>query len=61
MTLLGFLFSVGLAVGPSAIYFEQAYRIKQRRNSEGFSRDVCAVLLISNIAVSVVAGYKWEG
>ncbi|KDN48448.1 hypothetical protein K437DRAFT_293895 [Tilletiaria anomala UBC 951] len=50
MTLFSFLFSVGLAVGPPLIYGEQAYQMQQRRNSEGFSKDVCAVLLVANIS-----------
>jgi hypothetical protein len=52
MTLMSILVSIGLAVGPPLIYAEQAYRMQERRNSSGFSKDVCAVLLISNIAVS---------
>ncbi len=50
MTLASILVSIGLAVGPALIYAEQAYRMQERRNAEGFSKDVCAVLLIANIA-----------
>lgn len=47
---LGFLATVGMVIGPPFVYADQAYSIARRRNSEGFSKDVCAVLLIANIA-----------
>ncbi|PPQ65770.1 hypothetical protein CVT26_000371 [Gymnopilus dilepis] len=55
--------SVGMAVGPPLVYADQAYSIvkkksvrpclyqinKDFRDSTGFSRDVCAILLLANI------------
>jgi len=41
--------SVGMAVGPPLVYADQAYSIVKRKDSTGFSRDVCAILLIANI------------
>lgn len=38
------------AIGAPLVYADQAWSIGKRRNSEGFSKDVCAVLLIANIA-----------
>lgn len=38
------------AVGAPLVYADQAWSIGKRRNSEGFSKDVCGVLLIANIA-----------
>jgi len=46
---LTLLASIGMAVGPSLVYADQAYSIVKRRDSTGFSRDVCAILLIANI------------
>lgn len=37
-------------MGAPLVYADQAYSISKRRNSAGFSKDVCAVLLIANIA-----------
>ncbi|KAG8928080.1 hypothetical protein FRC02_007385 [Tulasnella sp. 418] len=41
--------SVGMAVGPPLVYGDQAYSIVKKKDSTGFSRDVCAILLIANI------------
>ncbi|KAJ3720912.1 hypothetical protein EV361DRAFT_906894 [Lentinula raphanica] len=41
--------SVGMAVGPPLVYADQAYSIVKKKDSTGFSRDVCAILLIANI------------
>jgi len=41
--------SVGMAVGPPLVYADQAYSIVMKQDSTGFSRDVCAILLIANI------------
>jgi len=41
--------SVGMAVAPPLVYADQAYSIVKKRDSTGFSRDVCAILLIANI------------
>lgn len=41
--------SVGMAVLPPLVYADQAYSIVKTKDSTGFSRDVCAVLLIANI------------
>ncbi|CAK5267349.1 unnamed protein product, partial [Mycena citricolor] len=41
--------SIGMAVGPPLTYVDQAYSIVRKKDSTGFSRDVCAILLIANI------------
>ncbi|KAH9840090.1 uncharacterized protein C8Q71DRAFT_476803 [Rhodofomes roseus] len=41
--------SVGMAVGPPLVYADQAYSIVRKKDSTGFSRDVCAILLLANI------------
>jgi len=41
--------SVGMAVGPPLVYADQAVSIVRKKDSTGFSRDVCAILLIANI------------
>ncbi|KAK1215481.1 hypothetical protein PQX77_021915 [Marasmius sp. AFHP31] len=38
-----------MAVGPPLVYADQAYSIVRKKDSTGFSRDVCAILLIANI------------
>lgn len=40
---------VGMAVAPPLVYVDQAISIVRKRDSTGFSRDVCAILLIANI------------
>ncbi|KAF9258878.1 hypothetical protein L218DRAFT_964061 [Marasmius fiardii PR-910] len=46
---LSTLSSIGMAVGPPLVYADQAYSIVRRKDSTGFSHDVCAILLIANI------------
>ncbi|KAH7927861.1 hypothetical protein BV22DRAFT_1060141 [Leucogyrophana mollusca] len=41
--------SIGMAVGPPLVYADQAASIIRKKDSTGFSRDVCAILLIANI------------
>ncbi|OAX41369.1 hypothetical protein K503DRAFT_506415 [Rhizopogon vinicolor AM-OR11-026] len=41
--------AVGMAVGPPLVYVDQAVSIVRKKDSTGFSRDVCAILLIANI------------
>ncbi|EIW58701.1 uncharacterized protein TRAVEDRAFT_168401 [Trametes versicolor FP-101664 SS1] len=41
--------SVGMAVGPPLVYADQAFSIVRKKDSTGFSRDVCAILLLANI------------
>ncbi|KAF8582772.1 hypothetical protein K439DRAFT_130660 [Ramaria rubella] len=41
--------SIGMAVGPPLVYADQTYSIVKKGDSTGFSRDVCAILLIANI------------
>ncbi|KIK96496.1 hypothetical protein PAXRUDRAFT_825893 [Paxillus rubicundulus Ve08.2h10] len=41
--------SVGMAVGPPLVYADQAVSIVRKKDSTGFSRDVCAILLTANI------------
>ncbi|KAI0372778.1 hypothetical protein BV20DRAFT_44442 [Pilatotrama ljubarskyi] len=43
------LASIGMAVGPPLVYADQAYSIVRKQDSTGFSRDVCAILLLANI------------
>ncbi|KAH9815361.1 hypothetical protein DFH28DRAFT_1082229 [Melampsora americana] len=49
MTWLNTLASCGMAIGPPLVYLDQYISILKRRNSDGFSREICGVLLISNI------------
>jgi len=46
---ISILASVGMAVGPPLVYADQAYSIVKKQDSTGFSRDVCAILLLANI------------
>ncbi|KAF8801272.1 hypothetical protein BYT27DRAFT_7115291 [Phlegmacium glaucopus] len=41
--------SIGMAVGPPLVYADQAFSIVRKKDATGFSRDVCAILLIANI------------
>ncbi|KAI5123545.1 hypothetical protein M0805_006704 [Coniferiporia weirii] len=41
--------SVGMAVGPPLVYADQTVSIVRKKDSTGFSRDVCGVLLIANL------------
>lgn len=50
MTLLSTLAALAMAFGAPLIYADQAWSIQKRRNAEGFSKDVCAVLLIANLS-----------
>lgn len=43
------LASIGMAIGPPLVYADQAVSIIRRKDATGFSRDVCAILLIANI------------
>ncbi|KJA25684.1 hypothetical protein HYPSUDRAFT_93564, partial [Hypholoma sublateritium FD-334 SS-4] len=38
-----------MAVGPPLVYADQAFSIIKKKDATGFSRDVCAILLIANI------------
>ncbi|VDB84846.1 unnamed protein product [Peniophora sp. CBMAI 1063] len=49
--------SVGMAIGPSLVYADQAYSIVRKKDATGFSRDICAVLLLANI----MRCYFWLG
>ena len=46
---LSTLASVGMAIGPPLVYADQAVSIIRKKDSTGFSRDVCAILLLANI------------
>jgi len=46
---LSILASIGMAGGPPLVYADQAYSIIKKRDSTGFSLDVCAILLLANI------------
>ncbi|CDZ98044.1 Predicted membrane protein [Phaffia rhodozyma] len=48
--IIGALTSIGIAIGPPLIYADQAWSIIKKQDSTGFSRDVCAIILIANIA-----------
>ncbi|KAF9478284.1 hypothetical protein BDN70DRAFT_836365, partial [Pholiota conissans] len=48
-TWLSNIASIGMAVGPPLVYADQAISIVKKKDSTGFSRDVCAILLIANI------------
>jgi len=48
-SVLGTLASVGMAVGPPLVYADQAYSMVKKRDSTGFSHDVCGVVIIANI------------
>jgi len=39
-----------MAVGPPLVYADQLFSIVRRKDSTGFSHDVCAILLIANIS-----------
>ncbi|OCF56459.1 hypothetical protein L486_06403 [Kwoniella mangroviensis CBS 10435] len=43
------LAGIGMAVGSPLIYADQAYSIVKKKDSSGFSHDVCGILLIANI------------
>ncbi|KAI9511534.1 hypothetical protein F5148DRAFT_1280643 [Russula earlei] len=43
------LASIGMAIGPPLVYVDQTTSIIKKKDSTGFSRDVCAVLLLANI------------
>ncbi|WRT69075.1 uncharacterized protein IL334_006058 [Kwoniella shivajii] len=49
MTVIGTLAGIGMAVGPPLIYADQAYSIVKKKDSSGFSHDVCGVILVANI------------
>ncbi|CAL1714908.1 unnamed protein product [Somion occarium] len=38
-----------MAIGPPLVYADQTYSIVHRKDATGFSRDVCAILLLANI------------
>ncbi|KAI9440487.1 hypothetical protein H4582DRAFT_1937170 [Lactarius indigo] len=46
---LSTLASTGMAVGAPLVYADQTVSIVRKKDSTGFSRDVCAVLLVANI------------
>ncbi|WVN90572.1 uncharacterized protein L203_105812 [Cryptococcus depauperatus CBS 7841] len=43
------LAAIGMAVGPPLIYADQAYSIISKKDSSGFSHDICGVVIIANI------------
>ena len=49
MTIINQLASIGMAVGPPLVYVDQLLSIVRRRDSTGFSMDVCGVLITANI------------
>ncbi|TYJ56436.1 hypothetical protein B9479_002839 [Cryptococcus floricola] len=49
MTIVATLASIGMAVGPPLVYADQAYSIVKKKDSSGFSHDVCGVVIIANI------------
>ncbi|KAK9893900.1 hypothetical protein P389DRAFT_147427 [Cystobasidium minutum MCA 4210] len=49
MSVISLLASVGMAVGPPCVYLDQYFSIIKRKDSTGFSIDVCGVLICANI------------
>ncbi|KAK1922591.1 PQ loop repeat-domain-containing protein [Papiliotrema laurentii] len=49
MSVISSLAAVGMAVGPPLVYADQAYSIVKKKDSSGFSHDVCGVVIIANI------------
>lgn len=45
MSIVSTLASVGMAVGPPCVYLDQYFSIIRRKDSTGFSMDVCGVLV----------------
>jgi hypothetical protein len=45
MTLISFLASLGMAVGPPLVYLDQYASIIRKKDSSGFAMDVCGVLV----------------
>ncbi|KAL9938232.1 hypothetical protein V8E36_002855 [Tilletia maclaganii] len=50
MGLFELLVHIGVAVGPATVYLDQVRTILKKRNAQGFSKDVCAVILFACIA-----------
>ena len=50
MGFFGVAAAVGMAVGPPLVYADQLRSIIKRRDSTGFSHDVCGVLIVANSA-----------
>ncbi|KAK0548316.1 hypothetical protein OC861_003631 [Tilletia horrida] len=50
MGLFDFLIQVGVAIGPAVVYLDQVRGVLKQRSSQGFSKDVCAVILFACIA-----------
>ncbi|GMK55816.1 hypothetical protein CspeluHIS016_0208720 [Cutaneotrichosporon spelunceum] len=57
MGVIGTLASIGMAVGPPLVYVDQAVSIVRKRDSSGFSKDVCGVVIIAN----TVRVFFWLG
>ncbi|AFR94818.2 hypothetical protein C343_02904 [Cryptococcus neoformans C23] len=49
MAIISTLAAIGMAVGPPLIYVDQAISIIKKKDSSGFSQDVCGVIIIANI------------
>lgn len=49
MSLASTLSGIGMAVGPPAAYADQFISILRKKDSTGFSIDICGVLIIANI------------
>ncbi|KGB75054.2 hypothetical protein CNBG_0892 [Cryptococcus deuterogattii R265] len=49
MAIISTLSAIGMAVGPPLIYVDQAISIIKKKDSSGFSQDVCGVIIIANI------------
>ncbi|WVQ85022.1 hypothetical protein IAT38_007186 [Cryptococcus sp. DSM 104549] len=49
MTILATLAAIGMAAGPPLVYADQAYSMVKKKDSSGFSHDVCGVVIIANI------------
>lgn len=49
MASLSTVAAIAMAIGAPLVYADQAWSIAKKRNAEGFSKDVSAILLIANI------------
>lgn len=49
MTWISQVASICMAVGPPLVYLDQLVAILRRKDSSGFSMDVCGCLLVANL------------
>lgn len=56
MSVISLLASVGMAVGPPCVYLDQYFSIIKRKDSTGFSIDVCGVLVSRTYSIMEESG-----